>query len=441
MEKYSEEELLMLSNFVYLDASKKDGTIREILSEYETPYGTFTKESVSGMGIGGGLDAEQVSDLFTRMKSECEKEGSSFGELSASRRLEQEDIRGVCYTDSSDENAVVVFRGTGGTKEAWSDNLYGAFSDDTRLQMTADDFVRYECGGYDNLTLTGHSKGGNLSQYVTLKNGDKVSKCVSFDGQGFGSAFLKNNEAEINENAHKIKSICAYNDYVNVLLFCVAGTVMFVPNEADGVDAHSSYYLLSSNDFDENGNFLKEKNQSVISKAIGKLAEGIESVMEMVDDADNFIFCTILGEAVANLVMAQNDGDVAKGIDLAAKEGAAALSVKMSSLFDRSEFSTASLPSDGFCFDPIGVRRIVDLVGQRRQDTISIIAEIEELEKKNDYGLTERIYTNMAMEKIIDKLKRIDARLLDIEEIMGCALRRYASNESFIAHQMISDSL
>lgn len=37
---------------------------------------------------------------------------------------------------------------------------------------------------YDSITVTGHSKGGNKAQYVTVLS-DKVDRCISMDGQGF----------------------------------------------------------------------------------------------------------------------------------------------------------------------------------------------------------------------------------------------------------------
>lgn len=363
-----------------------------------------------------------------------------FGELSASRRLEQKDIRGICYTDRADKNAVVVFRGTGGTKEAWRDNVYGAYDSDTRLQEEASDFVRYECGVYDDITVTGHSKGGNLSQYVTIKNPDKVESCVSFDGQGFNDEFINSNCDAISKYASKIKSICAYNDYVNVLLACIAGTVLYVNNNEDGVDAHSSYHLLSSNEFDENGDFVGNKEQSFVAKAIGRMSRAIASIMNITDDTDDFAFCTVLGDAVASLVMAANKDDVAKGLSDAAKEGARALSIKMDTIYGQNDYSAKSLPSSGFYFDPFGVRKSIDQVGQRRLETTSAIMNIKELEERNDYGLTERIYSNIALEKIVDKLNKIDKQLLNIGEVMECAVRRYSTCESFIARQMVSGS-
>ena len=42
----------------------------------------------------------------------------------------------------------------------------------------------------NNITVTGHFKGGNKAQYVTIVT-DRIGRCVSFDGQGFSKEFLE----------------------------------------------------------------------------------------------------------------------------------------------------------------------------------------------------------------------------------------------------------
>ena len=42
---------------------------------------------------------------------------------------------------------------------------------------------------YTELTVTGHSKGANKAMYTTIMC-NNVTRCVSFDGQGFSKEFL-----------------------------------------------------------------------------------------------------------------------------------------------------------------------------------------------------------------------------------------------------------
>ena len=96
------------------------------------------------------------------------------------RNINKGGIRATLYTDSKNENPTLVFRGTGGTYKAWKDNVLGEYETDTRLQTLAADFVKYECAEYSGITVTGHSKGGNLSPLVHLHAAtQRTAQCAS----------------------------------------------------------------------------------------------------------------------------------------------------------------------------------------------------------------------------------------------------------------------
>lgn len=70
------------------------------------------------------------------------------------------------------------------------------------------------------IIVSGHSKGGNKAQFISIHT-DLVSRCYSFNGQGFSpealSAFKLRFPSSFSERAQRIFSFCAENDYVNVL--------------------------------------------------------------------------------------------------------------------------------------------------------------------------------------------------------------------------------
>lgn len=64
---------------------------------------------------------------------------------------------------------------------------------DTIQQERAAEYINNLPLKYGNdLTVSGHSKGGNKAQYVTIVT-DRVERCLSQDGQGFSPEFLKKN--------------------------------------------------------------------------------------------------------------------------------------------------------------------------------------------------------------------------------------------------------
>lgn len=130
-------------------------------------------------------------------------------------------------------DVIVAFRGTGDGR--WNDNgdAFGRPGEGTSRSDLESDYQRAareyfdqtmrEMGVNDstNLIVTGHSKGGNLAQYVTLASALRkyVDKTYSIDGQGFSPEMQSYMESldGFKEQCQKLYSICGDNDYVNVL--------------------------------------------------------------------------------------------------------------------------------------------------------------------------------------------------------------------------------
>ena len=130
-------------------------------------------------------------------------------------------VQAICFTDPNDsDSALVAFKGSTGQKE-WQDNGSGLGLSDTQKQKEALAYI--ENLSYDSITVTGHSKGGNKAQYVTVLS-DKVDRCISMDGQGFSQEFLDKYYAEIEKKGGCIKNYFLDGDFVSILLFPVPGS-------------------------------------------------------------------------------------------------------------------------------------------------------------------------------------------------------------------------
>ncbi|MBR5682132.1 MAG: DUF2974 domain-containing protein [Ruminococcus sp.] len=164
----------------------------------------------------------------------------------------------------------VVFRGTGSGR--WYDNGEGLFSEASKYQNAAlryfNDTIRsLELDEDTRIIVTGHSKGGNLSQFVTLKTEAEFRKrikyCISFDGQGFSPEMYNSIKVQpfYQEQCDKMYSICGDNDYVNVLGIKVISrehTVYIVtkPPFTDMYGAHSIVPQLYSDVKEHMNDFL-----------------------------------------------------------------------------------------------------------------------------------------------------------------------------------------
>ncbi len=127
------------------------------------------------------------------------------------------------FTQSHFGEAIVVFRGTAAGE--WRDDfLGGAATEETDGVSTIQQKNAWEWYGslglmehFSQITVTGHSKGGNKAKYIALME-DSVSRCLSFDGQGFSDEFIKKYRERIRKRQQVIENHNMEYDYVNILL-------------------------------------------------------------------------------------------------------------------------------------------------------------------------------------------------------------------------------
>lgn len=154
--------------------------------------------------------------------------------------------------EDSNNNAIVAFRGTV-DKNEWADNMEGLNRADTNCQKEALDYINGL--DYENITVVGHSKGGNKAQYVAILS-DKVDRCVSMDGQGFSAQFIETYRDEILKNSGKIKCYSLSTDFVHVLLYPIPGVQQIYirgGEDVSGIKEHHTPNSLFEYYIDENG--------------------------------------------------------------------------------------------------------------------------------------------------------------------------------------------
>ena len=172
----------------------------------------------------------------------------------------KESVRYACFVDEK-SNATVVFRGTSTEKE-WEDNGQGAYEYDTTEQVDALNYINSL--EFNNITVTGHSKGGNKAQYVTVLS-PKINNCISVNGQGFSYEFINKYKDEIQRNKNKIISINSKYDYVYCLFNSIAENYHYIETEfqVNPLDYHKLNILL-----DEEGYLRKETTEGILPRII-----------------------------------------------------------------------------------------------------------------------------------------------------------------------------
>lgn len=216
----------VLDTFVYLDDQQRS---------YK---GMTLKQIIEHMGNYAEAMTEEQRSYYTTIKDALDRDTS--GQLAKMKLVSQSSLNTdiskehlfACTFASEAEDGnhyYVAYRGTGDGK--WVDNGEGMYKDKTVMQKAAADYFDYvvETKGLkesDHIIVTGHSKGGNSAQFVTLasRHYDLIDSCYSFDGQGFSRKAIEElflphlgGEEAYQAQLNKMYSINGENDPVHEL--------------------------------------------------------------------------------------------------------------------------------------------------------------------------------------------------------------------------------
>lgn len=183
----------------------------------------------------------------------------------------------VCFVDdiSHPLDVNVIFKGTQNGYE-WDDNGEGAYLMESDCQRAAADYINRLPEEYGNhLTVSGHSKGGNKAQYVTITT-NRVARCVAEDGQGFSNEFCRQYHLVIEDRKNRIKNYCAENDYVNVIANAIAGASIYIKTEfqINPFLYHKPNLILT-----QKGDFREEGRQAEWTKGLHSYFQEILDLM------------------------------------------------------------------------------------------------------------------------------------------------------------------
>lgn len=298
MAELNEQQLVLLNSLVYLDAScAPNASVGTVVNEL------LQEGALDNMDIGGGMTKEDAREMLMAISQD-----ETLCDLKIDSCVDTE-IRGVCFVNPDTNEAVIAYRGTGPAYAAWDDNAQGGYLSDTDMQQEALEFAQNCATKYDDITVTGHSKGGNMAQYVTVLMGDEVDRCVSFDGQGFGDEFHKKYAKEIAANRDKIRSVNACNDYVNILLTPIAGETVYLKNDTKDLPKGGHYvfelYRTPGNELDENGEYIQNAKQVGYIKAASVLADLLTVYADnagISNPAKEFLIYSLVGTILGALI-------------------------------------------------------------------------------------------------------------------------------------------
>ena len=256
----------------------------------------------------------------------------------------------------------------------WYDNVRGAVQADTNEQkrammfyedaiLAARDYLTQEAVFKDNtgnvrdfnakdsdgkyienlnITVSGHSAGGNLAQYVTTtyqkyindqsvahpergkydENND-IDRCVTFDNQGFSANFINKYNTEISDRAGKITEYIPTVSYVGSLMYDLDG----IEKKYIDVGTPEPYligYHMPAQMLDARGEFKREGKPDIIYYMMKRLST---KVMDSVSGDSSINIdeaASVMVEAIFEFMKAKNMQEgVEKAIDIISENKAA----------------------------------------------------------------------------------------------------------------------
>ena len=174
--------------------------------------------------------------------------------------------KSAVFLSTDTAEAAIVFKGTelvAGSAQ-WKDNFYSGNLTDTPHQLRAlewyrDVWQKYHLNQYE-VTVTGHSKGGNKAKYITVVDGTP-DHCVSFDGEGFSDLFFSKYGFEIARHEARIENHMVDYDYISPLLNDVGSCTYYYGNDY-GIGGFTENHLANTfMRFGENGEFWIDVNE------------------------------------------------------------------------------------------------------------------------------------------------------------------------------------
>lgn len=267
MAELTDRENLLLNTFMYIKGSDRKLEIIKNIKKLEIEL----KENADTM-LSGRVKNNYALEVLKEMR-----EYPNLINLKAVAGIDN-GVRAACFVNVKDNESIIAIRGTGGIGESWFDNAMGSYLEDTDIQKEAKKFFDKVNIDYKIKYITGHSKGGNIAQYITIVCKNNIKKCSSYDGQGFSNEFCNKYKKEIIENRNKIELIASDKDYINGLLTQVSDKCKYI--KTNGIEnPHTTKELLDKSLY-ENGEFKKEK--------IGEQNIYIKSMFKMINKSNDF---------------------------------------------------------------------------------------------------------------------------------------------------------
>ena len=286
----STEQVLLLENLTYMQPG--DGRPFQLPSDYEgqTISDWLNAIDLNQIRDNPGTDTKTSAEEWISMINAVKNDSTLMDMKIVTTHVDNAEGggggRSIVFLDQKGGEAVVAFKGTESSSE-WMDNFKGGNVVETEQQKNAlnwyrETYDKYHLEQYD-ITLTGHSKGGNKAKYITILD-LTVDRCLSYDGQGFPDKFMEAYPGQISSRQNVIENHNVDYDYVNILLNDVGETKYYKGyniGEGGFLENHCPNAFFH---FHEDGSFTMDINPDGQAKEMQALDQFFNGLLRSMDE-------------------------------------------------------------------------------------------------------------------------------------------------------------
>ena len=210
-----------------------------------------------------------------------------------SSKVEEQQFGAILFVLPDGCGTYVAYRGTDNTLVGWKEDFNMAFSAAVPAQITAGGYLLLAAEQFEGpLYVGGHSKGGNLAVYATLKCGAEVRarivRCFSHDGPGLNEA--STSDPEWAQTAALVDKTVPEESIIGLLFESREISLVIVRSSNPGLLQHAPFsWEIEGKDFDI---------QRAVSYDAYKTGKRINSWLKTMDDAGRERFVEILYKLV-----------------------------------------------------------------------------------------------------------------------------------------------
>ena len=180
----------------------------------------------------------------------------------SSEEEEKEEQFAAYILSTGDGRGYVIFRGTDESITGWKEDLNLGFEDEIPSERKALEFLEEYGREYNSLVLAGHSKGGTLALYSSLKAGDdlfsRIETIYSFDAPGLASSLTVSPRWK--EVLEKTESFVPSSSVIG-MLFNTSEKAKVVRSDSIGIMQHDALTWCTKRE-----TFIFEKDVSILSR-------------------------------------------------------------------------------------------------------------------------------------------------------------------------------